>query len=1028
MLKKRPERILAYLCLLLVTQLCTSQSTFTHKVREMENQFEKIESIQPFTLLDNESHFDLHIAEFAKEASVLSIDPSSISEILKKKPQLLKIDLPLHSNKTLELKLIKSEIFSDGFKVRLSSKVESLADLNVGVQYWGIVNDDERSMVTVSLNKSGVISMISINDETYNLVQTRDKSAYVLYDEKSVIQLPTHDCATAENLVINESEIDDQIQRNPSNCVNLYFETDYDLYSDIGSSQGVLDFLAGTFNQVAQLYANEAINVKLSEVLIWDTHDPYDGPTTLRYLFDFRDRLNGEYNGDLAHLVGLKGGGGVAYVNTLCDSYLGLGYSAVYSSFQNIPIYSWSVEVITHEIGHNLGSRHTHACVWNGNDTAIDGCGPAAGALSECSGPIPNKGTIMSYCHLVGGVGISFLEGFGIQPGEKIRTTVYNANCLTGCDGTSCDEYGNPCEDGDPCTNGETFDIYCDCVGGVSTDADNDGYCTNIDVDDTDACLPDPSFGNCDLEGCIDESMANFETDHDIWNDDGSDVSINNYSSYAFSGNNCARIRDNSGMKSSLYTESMALSGIQQVNVHFSFRPYSMESGEDFFLEISIDEGTTFLMIEDWVSGIDFENGVGYNSTIEIKDFAFNANTSFRFRCDASSNSDAIYLDDIRIEVCKDDDFECQWIGQPCDDLNACTEGELYDENCNCIGGQFMDSDNDGICDAADSCQGLNDNLIGTPCNDNDVCTQNDTYGNQCQCSGLYIDNDNDGYCVGEDINDTNPCIPDNSGPGCGSSSEDCFDFDFNNFENGWNIWNDGGSDATLTGSFSSYASSGSYCVRIRDNSGKASSLYTDNLDLTNYTSLDLQFSVYSVSMEPGEDIMLDISSDGGVTFETITHWVADEDFENEIRSDFMVHVAGYEFNETVVLRIRCDASSNEDQVYIDDVKMEVCGPENTLEEITIETEQEKNTKSLDANVYPNPVKIGHRMNIHFNKVIEKLNVSLLSISGQQIINTQFEESQYFDISMDHTLKEGNYILVLETPESSIVKKIFVSR
>lgn len=72
----------------------------------------------------------------------------------------------------------------------------------------------------------------------------------------------------------------------------------------------------------------------------------------------------------------------------------------LYNYYNNVPNYSWSVQVVTHEFGHLLGSKHTHACVWNGNNTAIDGC--AGGTEGGCSTPgIPfNGGTIMSYCHM----------------------------------------------------------------------------------------------------------------------------------------------------------------------------------------------------------------------------------------------------------------------------------------------------------------------------------------------------------------------------------------------------------------------------------------------------------------------------------------------------------------------------------------------------------------------------------------------------------------------------------------------------
>jgi hypothetical protein len=174
-------------------------------------------------------------------------------------------------------------------------------------------------------------------------------------------------------------------------------------------------------------------NLVVNEMFVWDTTDPFTGPSTSNYLDQFQAYLNGNFNGDLAHLVGYGGGGGVAYLDVLCSPFYGIGYSGINSTYSNVPTYSWTVEVLTHEIGHNLGSPHTHACAWNGNNTAIDGCGPAAGYSEGCNGPLPVSGTIMSYCHLIGGVGINFNNGFGPQPGDLIRNRVYNSSCLTTC-------------------------------------------------------------------------------------------------------------------------------------------------------------------------------------------------------------------------------------------------------------------------------------------------------------------------------------------------------------------------------------------------------------------------------------------------------------------------------------------------------------------------------------------------------------------------------------------------------------------
>ena len=104
--------------------------------------------------------------------------------------------------------------------------------------------------------------------------------------------------------------------------------------------------------------------------------------------------------------------------------------------------------VVAHELGHLFGSHHTHACRWNGNNTAIDGC--AGFVEGNCGNPgnPSGGGTIMSYCH-IRNIGINFSRGFGPQPGNVIRNNVANASCVQVCD-TPGDGGGDPDPDPDP--------------------------------------------------------------------------------------------------------------------------------------------------------------------------------------------------------------------------------------------------------------------------------------------------------------------------------------------------------------------------------------------------------------------------------------------------------------------------------------------------------------------------------------------------------------------------------------------------
>lgn len=79
---------------------------------------------------------------------------------------------------------------------------------------------------------------------------------------------------------------------------------------------------------------------------------------------------------------------------------------------------------MTHELGHSMGSHHTHACVWNGNDTAIDGCSTSYGGCTTPTYQPFGEGTIMSYC------GANFAAGFGEQPANAIIQHINNSTCL----------------------------------------------------------------------------------------------------------------------------------------------------------------------------------------------------------------------------------------------------------------------------------------------------------------------------------------------------------------------------------------------------------------------------------------------------------------------------------------------------------------------------------------------------------------------------------------------------------------------
>lgn len=329
------------------------------------------------------------------------------------------------------LNLYRTDIFSPTYRLRTDvSEVKSRTDM---LFYWGTVQHNTKSLAAVSIIGPEIRVMYADSIGVSRIHQVGD--TYLSFNDSDVLHWDSLSCTAGD--------IQQQVQQQlVGNCVEIYFECDYKSYQDNGGSVPNTEaWVAALFNEVAILYVNEDIPVTISDIKVWTSVDPYASlNSTGLILNEFVDQTseNG-YDGRLAHLLSTRPlFGGIAYVNVLCHPTLACGVSTSLSTnIVPFPNYSWSVNVVTHELGHNFGSRHTHDCVWNGNNTQIDDCGSEAGDEQPCYDPddpiLPDDGTIMSYCHLIGGVGINFNLGFGPQPGALILNKYLTAPCNTGC-------------------------------------------------------------------------------------------------------------------------------------------------------------------------------------------------------------------------------------------------------------------------------------------------------------------------------------------------------------------------------------------------------------------------------------------------------------------------------------------------------------------------------------------------------------------------------------------------------------------
>jgi len=297
------------------------------------------------------------------------------------------------------------------------------------------------------------------------------------------------------------------------------------------------------------------------------------------------------------------------------------------------------------------------------------------------------------------------------------------------------------------------------------------------------------------------------------------------------------------------------------------------------------------------------------------------------------------------------------------------------------------------------------------------------------------------------------PCITcddgiqngDETGIDCGGACQPCEPeecstqiIDVNDFEAGWGIWIDGGSDARRSRGDRNYASSGLYCIRLRDNSN-SSVITTEVLDLENYEDVSIDFAFIARSMDNRwEDFWLQVSYDGGDTYSTIQTWARRTDFQNNTHYTESVYIEG-PFSASTTFRFRCDASSNSDWIYLDDIIISGCATSrsatnpNTISQnnlsITSPISSPLSTDTYLSNfhLFPNPASA--EINLHFDaKESGNIAIQLTDMSGK-IIQQQRQnitEGKVRQILNVSGLASGMYFVRLVSEKTFLSKKVII--
>jgi hypothetical protein len=245
--------------------------------------------------------------------------------------------------------------------------------------------------------------------------------------------------------------------------LRLAVETDYELFVKAGSSAAnVTQFIGNLIGAASTVYERDLLTeIRLAYLGIQDNAaDPFTVvPVSGAFGVSPMDALlelgtiwhtappTSNQRSAVTLISGKSLASGVAWVGTVCDPDFayGDGYGGRYSYCGGVdppdslavpnpnasPTYAapssnyWPLLQLTHELGHNVGSSHTHCISLTSQQQSqyavtrsyVDECYTASGCYSGATSVPVEKGTIMSYCHLRSGGASNMRFTFG-QAGE----------------------------------------------------------------------------------------------------------------------------------------------------------------------------------------------------------------------------------------------------------------------------------------------------------------------------------------------------------------------------------------------------------------------------------------------------------------------------------------------------------------------------------------------------------------------------------------------------------------------------------